>query len=363
MSEKVKNLQAALERLQNKEYKVIFMVPDTKGIARGSVAVTYNHAMTLHKNGVKVIMLHDKNDFMSVGAWMGDEYDKLEHISIESNKLEVSASDFLVIPEVYGNIVEKIQHLPCQKIVFVQSVEYMLDTYSPGKTWLDYGVLDTMTTSPEAAQFLSDLMYIDNVKVVPIGVPDFFKPYKKLKKPLVAIHCKEPRKTARILKMFYIKYPYLRWITFRDMHGMTQADFANNLSECILAIWSDHTSTFPLFLVEAIKSDVPIIAQMPAVLQDWMTDEFGSFAFTDLQIVELAARFLKSWLEDNVPQEFHNLDKLLEDRFTMKEMEENVLRVYGEYAQERAKTITDVIAKLQADENKTETPQTNEEQN
>jgi glycosyltransferase involved in cell wall biosynthesis len=165
--------------------------------------------------------------------------------------------------------------------------------------------------------------------------------------------------------MFYIKYPYLRWITFRDMHGMTQNDFARNLSECILAIWSDQISTFPLFLVEALKCDVPVVAQMPQLLFDWTTDEVATWAMTDAQIIELVARFIKSWLEDNVPDEFKNLDKLIEGKFTVEEMENEVARVYDEYLTERIDTLTKAIDKLKekeaADEaNKTEIPQIDE---
>lgn len=371
MSERLKNLESALERLQTKKHKMVFLVPDTNGIARASIAVTYKHALTLHNHGIDVVMLHDKNDYMGVADWLGEEYANLPHTSIESNKLEVSMSDFLVIPEIYGNVVEKVEHLPCQKILFVQSLEYMLDTFSPGKTWLNYGVMETLTTSPEAKQYIEDLTYVENVKVIPVAVSDAFKPYTKLKKPVVAIHCKDTRKTAKILKMFYIKYPYLRWLTFRDMHGMTENDFARNLSECIVSVWSDQTSTFPLFVAESLKCNVPVIAQMPNIILDWMTDDIATWAMTDSQIVELLGRFVKTWLEDHVPAEFDELHKLVEGKFSTAETEEAILRVYNEYLEERIVTVAEVTEKVRQKEiaaevatetNNTETTETNEEQ-
>jgi hypothetical protein len=339
----------------------VFLVPDTNGAARASVAITYHHALTLHKNNFNVTILHEKEDYMKVGAWLGDEYDELPHTSIESNQLEVSAADFLIIPEVFGNIVEKITTLPCQKIIFVQSLEYMLDTYTPGKSWLDYNVFETLTTSQPAKMFIEELMYVTNVKVVEMGIPETFKPYNKLKKPIVAIHCKEPRKTAKILKMFYLKYPYLRWIPFRDMHGMTQDDFARNLSECILAVWSDQSSTFPMFLAEALKCDVPVVAQIPTLLQNWTNAESANWAMTDMEIIELTALFIKSWLEDHVPSECKDVYKLMEGKLTYAQMEESVLKVYGEYAEERLDILTKMIEKLKEEENKPETPVENEE--
>lgn len=364
MSEKLKNLEKAVQQLNDKEYKIIFLVPDTNGAARASVAVAYNQALAMKKNGFNTVILHEKEDYMKVGAWLGDKYDELPHVSIESNNLEVSPADFLILPETFGNVVEKITHLPCQKIVYVQSLEYMLDTYQPGKSWLDYGILETMTTSPEAKQMIEELLYVTNIKTITIGIPDTFKPYTKLKKPVVAIHCKEPRKTARLLKMFYLKYPTLRWIVFRDMHGMTYDDFAKNLNECILAIWSDQTSTFPLFVAEALKCNLPIIAQIPTLLHDWTTDECASWAMTDMQIVELTAIFVKSWLEDHIPKEFENVQKLIEGKFTMAQMEESTLKVFGEYAGERVAQLNKLIDKCKEDElneeNKSETPETNE---
>jgi glycosyltransferase involved in cell wall biosynthesis len=363
MSEKLENLQKAITRIKNKEHKFIFLVPDTNGIARASVAVIYHHALTLHKQGLNVMILHEKENYMKVGAWMNEEYDNLPHISIESNKLDVSAADFLIIPEIFGNIVEKITRIPCQKIVFVQSLEYMFDSYSPGKSWIDYNIYETMTTSIEAKQNIEDLLYVTNVKVAPIGVPDTFKPYKKLKKPVVAIHCKEPRKTAKLLKMFYLKYPYLRWVVFRDMHGMTQEDFARNLSECILSLWSDQTSTFPLFLLESMKCNLPVVAQVPQLIQEWVNDKCASWVYTDEQMIEIAAIFIKSWLEDHVPEEFSNVSELVEGKFTMAEMESSLTKIYDEYMEERINILTKMVDKLAEEENNTETPETNDENN
>jgi hypothetical protein len=197
-------------------------------------------------------------------------------------------------------------------------------------------------------------------------VPDIFKPYTKLKAPVVAIHCKEPRKTARILKMFYLKYPYLRWINFRDMHGMTYKDYARNLSECIVGVWVDHNSTFPLFLAEALKSDVPVVAQMPTLLLDWMKDEHAMWTMTDHQTIELIAMYVKSWMEDNIQPELLNLGKLVENQFTRAEMEAAVETTYKEYATELIKVLEEMIEKFTAEEaetNNPETTQTNEEKN
>ena len=49
--EQIKNLEKSVENLKNKSSRVYFMVQDTKGNARASIAHSYRMAMTLKKNG------------------------------------------------------------------------------------------------------------------------------------------------------------------------------------------------------------------------------------------------------------------------------------------------------------------------
>ena len=100
----LKNLDSAIEKIKNKEQKIIFLVPDTKGNAKSSVMHIYSQALTLKKMGYNVSILHEKNDFIKVGSWYGAECDELEHMSIEDNNLVVGPSDFIIVPEVYGSV-------------------------------------------------------------------------------------------------------------------------------------------------------------------------------------------------------------------------------------------------------------------
>ena len=117
LDETLKNIDLAIEKIKNKESKIVFLSPDTKGTARASVAYIYRQALTLKNNGYHVSILHEKNDYMKPGSWLGEEYDALDHSSIEDNNLTVGPQDYIVVPEIFGNVFEQIQQLPIDKII------------------------------------------------------------------------------------------------------------------------------------------------------------------------------------------------------------------------------------------------------
>jgi len=53
----------------------------------------------------------------------------------------------LIVPEVFGFMMEQVKDLPCGKIVLTQSYSSMLETLQPGQTWSQFGFLKCITTS------------------------------------------------------------------------------------------------------------------------------------------------------------------------------------------------------------------------
>jgi hypothetical protein len=97
-------------------------VQDTKGNARASIKFIYDMALVLKENGFNPIILHEKPDYVGVASWLSEDYmTKLPHKSIEGQNLEMSPEDFIVVPEIYGFIMEQIKDLPCGKIILTQS--------------------------------------------------------------------------------------------------------------------------------------------------------------------------------------------------------------------------------------------------
>lgn len=325
----ISNIEQAIGKIQNKENKIVFLSPDTKGTARASVAYIYRQALTLQKAGYNVSILHEKNDYIKPGSWLGTEYDALIHESIEDNKLTVGPQDYIVVPEVYGNIFEQIQQLPIDKIILVQSYDYLLDPFAPGKSWADFEVSECITTSKTVADMITELSGMQGIEFINPGISDIFQPATAPVKPLVAIHCREQRKAAKIIKSFYLKYPLFRFISFKDMHGMTETDFSNNLRDCALSVWIDDDSTFGTFPIESIKSNVPVIGKVPGIIPEWMTDDNGIWVYDENQIPDLIFNYMKNWMEDALPDNLVNVSTTLEGKYSMESFEKATVDLYA----------------------------------
>lgn len=342
----LKNIDTAIEKIENKESKFIFLSPDTKGSARASVAYIYRMAKTLLDNGYNASIIHEKNDYINPSSWLGDEFSDIKHNSIENNDLKVGPHDFIVIPEIFGNILEQVQQLPVEKILLVQTYDYLLESFAPGKSWLDYDVTEVLTTSKNTATMVEDLVPMKKVNFIDPYIPDYFNKSEKPTMPVIAIHCRDQRKAAKIIKTFYLKYPIYRFISFKDMHGMTESDFANNLKECALSVWVDEASTLGTFPIESILSNVPIIGKVPNIIPEWMTDDNGMWVYDENTIPDLIFNYIKSWLEDSVPEHLHNQDVELREKYSKELFERATIETFSEFLNTKIEKLTKIKENL-----------------
>ena len=106
--EQISKLEKSISNMKEKKSKIYFIVQDTKGNARASVAYIYGMAMSLFEKGYNAIILHEKPDYTSVSNWLGKDFMKIPHQSIEGQQLEIAPEDFIVIPELYGFVMSQI---------------------------------------------------------------------------------------------------------------------------------------------------------------------------------------------------------------------------------------------------------------
>ena len=125
----------SIEVLKDKQARIYFLTQDTKGNAKASVRFIYQVAKTLKDAGFNPIILHQKNDYTGVAKWLGEEYMNIPHRVIEGQNLEISPEDFLIIPEIFGFMMEQVKQLPCAKVVLAQSYAYIVETLQPGQNW------------------------------------------------------------------------------------------------------------------------------------------------------------------------------------------------------------------------------------
>ena len=351
----VETLKTNLKRLEEKDFSIYFFVIDTNGAPTGAVANIYEHVKLLTELGYNAHILHEKNEYATkqvdyIKSWLGEEYSSLSHVSIEDKTVKINMTDIIMVPELFANVMEQTVNLPGKRVVFCQSYDYITETLQPGKTWLDYGITDCITTTEKQKEYIDNLFNERvNTRVVPVAVDSRFTKNTEPKKPIVAIMTRDQRDTVKIFKNFYIKYPHLKWITFRDMRGMSKDVFAEALKESCVAVWVDDIAGFGTFPIESMACGTPVIGKLPNLANGWVTEKNGIWVDNTVIIPDLLSQYLQSWLEDSVPSDiFSEMDETV-GNFTTNIMRDSVESVYTELFENREKEIKETLAKYEVD--------------
>jgi len=348
-TENLSKLEKSVENLKNKKNKIYLLVQDTKGNAKASVSYTYRLGMALLNLGFNPIILHEKTDYTGVSGWLGEEYmTSLTHKSIEGQNLEVSPEDFLIIPELFGFVMPQVSKLNCGKIVLCQSYDYMLETLQPGVNWNQVGFFKCITTSEFQKDFISNIMRNISFDVIEPLISEKFEKSKLPANPIIAIHSREQRDTTNLVKSFYLKFPQYRWVTFRDMRGLSEEQLADSLRNSFLSIWIDEISGYGTFPLESMKSGVPVMGLVPNLLPHWMNEDNGLWINNKTQIVDFIADFLQNWLEDNInPNLFSEMEKTVNKLITKEQFESKVKETFDGYINTRLTSFEEQLNKLQ----------------
>jgi hypothetical protein len=367
LQEQIKQGKSVLEKLNNKDFTLYFFTLDTKGNPTAGIANIYEHVKTLNSLGYKASILHEKNDYKlkgdengnGIAEWLGEEYASLPHASIEGQQLNISPSDFIIIPEIFSNIMDQVKSFPCKKIVFSQSYDYLLELLPIGKRWnTDYNFHDVITTSEKQARFVNSLFPSIRTHVVPVSIPSYFKENEQPKIPVVTIVSRNHGDAAKIAKAFYLQFPVYKWITFKELRGIPRRQFANELAKSCLAVWIDDQAGFGTFPLEAMECNTPVIGKMPNMIPEWMEtkDEEGNYMIknngvwtnTTLNIPELIATYIKVWLEDSVPSDLLNSMKSSTGQYTPEKQTQSIENVYGGLLENRKKEVEALIENLES---------------
>lgn len=345
---KEKVLQS-IENLKNKSSRLYFMVQDTKGNARASVRFIYQLAMALKNEGYNSIMLHEKNDYVGVQDWLGSDYmEKIPHRAIEKQNLEIAPEDFIVVPEIFGYVMEQIQNLPCGKIVLTQAYKYMLETLQPGQTWNQFGFLKCITTSQKQKEYIQGVMRNVNIDIITPYISESFEKRELPPLPIIGIHAREQSDAINIIKTFYLKFPQFRWFTFRDLRGLSEKEFANSLKECFLSVWIDRESGFGTFPLESMSCGVPVMGLLPDMVPEWITEENGIWVDDMTMVPDFIADFSQNWLEDNIkPELYENILSTSAKLKNKEEFEKSVVETFKSYINTRIESLESQIFKLE----------------
>ena len=364
--EQIQQGKKTVEKLENKDFTLYFFTLDTKGNPTAGIANIYEHVKLLNELGYKAAILHEKNDYklrgdqngQGIADWLGELYAELPHVSIEKQELNISPADFIIIPEIFSNIMDQVKGFPCKKIVLSQSYDYLLELLPIGKRWnSDFGFNDVITTSEKQATYLKSLFPSINTHVVPVSIPSYFKPSDKPKQPIISLVTRNQGDAAKIAKTFYLQYPIYKWVTFKELRGLPRKQFAAELAKSCLAVWVDDQSGFGTFPIEAMECNTPIIGKIPNLIPEWMEakDEQGNLIIknngvwtnTTLNLAELVATYMKLWFEDSVPTELMNGIKESQGQYTETKQKETLENVYTKLFEDRKQELTIILSRME----------------
>lgn len=347
--EKNVKILASIEKLKNKQNKFMFCVPDTTQ-PNASVYEIYFHAKTLQNLGYNVIMLTENKDYVVPEFIEKSLVDEIEHTSMQDTKITVSPDDFMIIPDLFSNVMEQTKKLPCKRIGFLQSFDYMLNSLIPGTTWNSFGVSDIITTSKTLSDMVVryyDKMY--NIKTYDIGIPDYFNADKNMpKKPIVSIVGRNANDISKVVKLFYARYPHFNWISFDPMltkkkppQPMRRVDFANRLKNNFAAIWIDRIASFGTFPLECMKSGTIPVALKPDITppyihnEEEMLENVGYWTNDIYDIPEILGNLLTKFLDDNIDDTVFEGMRENVEKYNPQNSAEQLKNVYEEFVNER----------------------------
>lgn len=322
-----------ISRIENKEYTLYFYVIDTKGNPSYPLEYIYRTAYALHKRGHKVVMIHEENEFVGVENWLGEVYSSLPHMNVNKDQVEVSPSDFVFIPDVFANVMVQTKNLPCRRIVIVQNYTNLTEFMPISQTLDGLGIIDVIVTSKENEVGVKN--YFPNVRthIVPPSIMPMFRNNDEPRKLLINILAKDQSDVNKIVKPFFWRNPIYRWVSFRDLRGVSKEVHAEALREGAITVWIDDKTDFGVSLLEAIKCGGIVVAKIPEKIQEWMiednnlTNKILWFNSID-ELHTLLPNIVRSWTTDSIPQEIYDRQSELQNLFTEDIQELEIIKVY-----------------------------------
>jgi glycosyltransferase involved in cell wall biosynthesis len=225
-----------------------------------------------------------------------------------------------------------------------------METLQPGFGWGNYGFFKCITTSEFQKEYISSVIRNVSIDVIEPVISEKFNKSKYPAKPIVAVHTREQRKALNFIKTFYLKFPQYRWITFRDMRGLSEDDFSSYLKDCFLSVWMDESGGFGTFPLESMKCNVPVLGTVPHLFPHWLTETNGVWLKEETKLPDFTADFIQNWLEDNIkPELYTEMENTVSKLTTKDKFETDVVNLFTDYLNKREISFTEQLNKLKTE--------------
>jgi len=354
-------VKVSLAKLKAKQSKFLFFVTQTTNPA-ASVYEIYFHATVVKKLGYSVKILTDTKTY-EIPDWIEKDLTDFEHVSMDNAKLNVGPEDVLVIPEIFTNVMEQTKNLPCIRIGFLQSVDYMLNGIMPGVDWSTFGIKDIITTSNNLKDLINEYYKNKfNIKTYTLGLPSYFKPSGKPKKLVISLAGRNPNEVAKIIKLFYAKYPEYSFVTFDSMltnskppKPLNRKDYAERLGKNFAGVWIDRIASFGTFPVECMATGTIPIGIVPDIIPEYLLNEDGEVnenvgVWTqDLYALPLViGDVITKFLDDSISPEIYEGMKNVASKYSQEKSGEELSIIYQSFIDNRINIFEKTIEAMEA---------------
>lgn len=332
--EMLKIMKDNIKNLVDKTFNVYFFVLDTKGNPNSALEYIYKTAYFLHEEGYKVTMLHQDKEFVGVGEWLGTRYSDLPHANVETDNVTTSPSDFLFIPEIFANVMMQTKTLPCKRVLIVQNYGNITEFLPVSQSLANLNIRDAVVTTEKQAEMIKKYFPEIHTHIVSPSISPIFCKSKEPKNLVVNIVCKDTSVINKMVKPFYWTNPLYKWVSFRDLRGLSQEMFAEALKTGAITIWVDDDTNFGYTLLEALRCGSIVIAKAPDNPTSWMLNKNGDLSENILwfdnidEIPTLLPSAIRSWTLDNVPEDVYSRQDSFNDLYSEDEQKKEIKKVY-----------------------------------
>lgn len=357
-NEKEVKISSIISKIENNETKILFFVPDTPQ-PNSSVIEIYTHATVLKKAGFKTYILTETKEYEKP-YWVDFELIDHEYVAMENAKLTLGAEDILVIPEVFTNVMEQTKNLPCIRVAFIQSVDYMLSSLILGSDWSLFGIKDIITNSEGVEKIISENLKNNfRIQKYNIGIPEYFKSEDKRRELKISLVGRNQNDVMKVIKLFFLSYPQYAFVVFDTMTSdsdrpepISRRDFAEKLKQNFAAVWIDKIASFGTFPVECMKAGTIPIGIIPDITPEYLLTEDGKFNenagyWTDniYNLHKLIFHAISQYMDDSCEDEMYNEFKNISSKYTTVKSEEQILSIYSTLLNNRLDQLKSSITK------------------
>lgn len=334
MNENIEKIERIISNIENKQNKFFFFIPNIQ-TPNSTMYQIYWNATVLKEMGYETIILTESDSEYVKPYFVDSELMNVKHITV-SNKINIAPEDFLIIPEIFTNVMEQLKNFNCEKIVLLQSLDYALHALTPGMQWSDFGISKLLTVSEPLKNMVHDFFgEYYRIKKYDIGISDLFKDNNNLKKPIISFVTRNGNDITDVIKLFYLKYPHFRFVTFQELAGLDRDTYSKKLKDSFACIWIDNISTFGTVPLECMKAGTIPIGLIPRIDHEYIDDFTGIWVYDLFKLPDMIGALITKYLEDDIADEFYTKMKEVSSKYSLENSKQSLMNVYQEFMNER----------------------------